>query len=74
MLLWQAAPLRLWHLAAAAVHILLGTANLAFWNFFVVADVLMVGYVTTALHALFAALQLGASFAGPPRARVAMDG
>jgi hypothetical protein len=29
--LWQAAPLRIWHLTAAAVHLLLGTANLVFW-------------------------------------------
>ena len=66
-LLWRAEPLRSWHLAAAAVHALLGSANLAFWDFFVVADVLVVGYVTTALHGLFVALQLTAAFAAPAR-------
>jgi hypothetical protein len=58
MLMWRAPPLRSWHLAAAAVHILLGTANLVFWQLFVAADVLAVGYVTTTLHGLFAVLQL----------------
>ena len=54
VLLWRAEPLRTWHLAAAAVHVLLGTANLVFWTMFVAADMLVVGYVTTTLHALFA--------------------
>jgi hypothetical protein len=60
-LLWFAAPLRSWHLGAAAVHLLLGAANIVFWRMFVVADVLVVGYVTTALHATFAILQLVAA-------------
>jgi hypothetical protein len=58
VLLWRAEPTRAWHLAAAAVHILLGTANVVFWPIFVAADMLVVGYVTTALHAAFALLQL----------------
>ena len=58
VLLWQAAPVRSWHLAAAAVHALLGTANLVFWQFFVVADVLAMGFVTTSLHGLFVVLEL----------------
>jgi len=45
-------------LTAAAIHVLLGTANLVFWQLFIAADMLTVGYVTTALHGLFAALQL----------------
>jgi hypothetical protein len=61
VLLWRASPSRSWHLAAAAVHTLLGTANLAFWPFFVAADMLPVGYITTSLHALFAVLQLVAA-------------
>jgi hypothetical protein len=61
IMLWRAAPLRAWHLAAAAVHTLLGTANIAFWEFFVAADVLSVGYVTTALHWSFVLLQLWAT-------------
>ena len=58
VLLWRAETSRTWHLTAAAVHVLLGTANLVFWQFFIAADMLSVGYVTTALHGLFAALQL----------------
>ena len=66
VLLWRAEATRAWHLAAAAVHILLGTANLVFWQIFVAADMLLVGYVTTALHGLFAALQLVAASATLP--------
>jgi hypothetical protein len=58
VLLWRAELTRAWHLAAAAVHVLLGTANVVFWPIFIAADMLVVGYVTTALHAAFALLQL----------------
>ena len=58
ILLWRAESSRSWHLTAAAIHVLLGTANLVFWQLFIAADMLTVGYVTTALHGLFAALQL----------------
>jgi len=61
VVLWRAAPHRAWHFAAAAVHILLGTANVAFWEFFLAADLLSVGYVTTALHWSFVVLQLWAA-------------
>jgi hypothetical protein len=61
VLLWRAEPLRSWHLAAAAVHLLLGTSNLVFWQIFVAADMLIMGYVTTALHGLFLVLQLVSS-------------
>jgi hypothetical protein len=63
ILFWRATPAREWHLTAAAVHALLGSANLAFWQFFVITDLLAVGYVTTALHGLFVVLQLWAAFA-----------
>jgi hypothetical protein len=66
-LLWRAAPARSWHVTAAMVHLLLGTANLACWQIFVAADMLAVGYITTALHGLFVALQLAAAV---PNARV----
>ena len=70
ILLWRAAPLRSWHLTAVAVHILLGTANLVFWQFFIVADTLLAGYVTTSLHWMFATLQLVAFVsAGRPAAQ-----
>jgi len=58
VLLWRAVPGRQWHLAAAGIHILLGSCNLLFWDVFVVGDVLAVGYITTLLHWLFVALQL----------------
>jgi hypothetical protein len=71
VLLWRAEPLRLWHLTAAAVHALLGTANLVFWQIFIAADALWGGYLTTSLHWIFVMLQLvGASSAtsGQPSA------
>ena len=63
VLLWRAAPMRSWHLTAAAVHVLLGTANVVFWQIFIAADMLAAGYVTTGLHWLFVALQLRAATA-----------
>jgi hypothetical protein len=53
VLLWRAAPLRSWHLTAAAMEILLGTSNLVFWQIFIAGDALAVGYLTTILHWLF---------------------
>jgi len=61
VLLWRAVPLRGWHLTAAAVHVLLGTSNIVFWQIFVAADMLAGGYLTTSLHIVFALLQLGAA-------------
>lgn len=61
ILMWRALPARGWHLAAAAIHALLGTANLVFWQLFIVSDMLLVGYVTTALHGLFVVLQMSAA-------------
>src|SRR5262245_21051837 len=61
VLLWRAPAERLWHITAAAVHVLLGTANIVFWQVFIAGDTLVVGYVTTALHWLFVALQVAAA-------------
>ena len=61
ILLWRAAPLRSWHLTAAAIHTLLGTANVAFWQLFVATDLLWLGYLTTALHWVFVLLEIGAA-------------
>jgi hypothetical protein len=61
VLLWRAEPVRAWHLTAAAVHVLLGTSNLVFWQIFVATDMLAMGWVTTVLHWLFVALQLAAA-------------
>lgn len=49
-----------WHAFLAAVHALLGTANLLFWQFFIASDVLIVGYATTAAHWLFVVAHLAA--------------
>ena len=51
------APERRWHLTAAATHLLLGASNIACWPIFAAADMMMVGYVTTALHIVFFGLQ-----------------
>jgi hypothetical protein len=61
VVLWRSAPERSAHLIALAVAALLGTANLAFWQGFVVMDALVMGYVTTALHWTFVALNLMAA-------------
>jgi hypothetical protein len=61
VVLWRARPERAAHLTALAVVALLGTANLAFWQVFVAMDALTMGYVTTALHWTFAALNLAAA-------------
>jgi hypothetical protein len=49
------------HLTAAVVHAFLGTCNIALWRIFVVADVLALGYVSTALHIAFAVAQVVAA-------------
>lgn len=59
--LWLAPALRRWHLTAVAVHLLLGTSNLACWGMFVAADLLMLGYVTTSVHYSLVVLQLAAA-------------
>ncbi len=70
--LWFALPERAWHLTAAAVHALLGTSNLVFWQIFVAADMLAGGYLTTGLHGMFFVLQLAAvCVSGPERSREA---
>ncbi|WP_192385723.1 hypothetical protein [Mesorhizobium silamurunense] len=58
--LWRIAYSRNWNAVLATVHALLGTANLLFWQFFIAADVLVVGYVTTAAHFLFVVAHLAA--------------
>jgi hypothetical protein len=58
VLLWRNAPSRMWHLTALAIEVLLGTANIVLWEIFIAAEALVVGYVTTALHWIFAMLQL----------------
>ena len=45
---------------------LLGVSNLVFWEGFVAGGMLVVGYVTTAFHGLFVALELIAGISAPP--------
>jgi hypothetical protein len=61
VLLWRAAPARSWHLTAMAMELLLGTANLVFWEIFVATDALVLGYVTTVLHWSFVGAQIVAA-------------
>ena len=44
---------RWWHVFLLAVHVLLGTANLVFWDSFQVFDKVGMGVVATAAHAGF---------------------
>ena len=60
-----AAVSRPWHLTAAAVHVLLGGSNILFWKIFVAGDLLAMGYVTTAFHALFVVLETAAALSAP---------
>ena len=70
ILMWRAEPSRAWHLTAAAIHALLGSANVIFWQLFIASDMLMVGYVTTTLHGLFVVLQTSAAIAAGRRMSV----
>ncbi|KQW85833.1 hypothetical protein ASC89_01815 [Devosia sp. Root413D1] len=50
-----------WNWAAAAIHLLLGGANLLFWPTFVAYDLVPMGIVATSGHALFLGLELVAA-------------
>jgi hypothetical protein len=69
VLLWRAAPARSWHVTGLAIGLLLGTANLVFWQLFIAADALAMGYLTTSLHWAFALLQFWAAIGAPAGAR-----
>ena len=49
---------RLWHIVGLSTHLLLGSANLLFWQSFVQLDMIPVGIVTTVLHAGFVVAHL----------------
>jgi hypothetical protein len=57
VLLWRAASTISWHLTAAAIHLLLGSCNVIFWQFFIATDTLLMGWVTTVMHGLLFVLQ-----------------
>jgi hypothetical protein len=48
---------RPWHIVGLITHLFLGAGNLLFWSSFVAHDLIVVGVVTTALHAIFAVAQ-----------------
>ena len=51
---------RFWHVLAAAVHTLLGTANLVFWDSFVVFGMVPMGIAATVVHFVLVAAHVGA--------------
>ncbi len=51
---------RFWHAFAAAVHTLLGTANLVFWDSFVVFGLVPMGIAATVVHFALVAAHSGA--------------
>jgi hypothetical protein len=57
VLFWQAASSRLWHTTGAAVHLLLGSVNLLFWDLYTSTDSVPAGVVATVVHWIFVALQ-----------------
>ena len=61
----QPSPARAWHFTGAAVHTLLGGSNIALWQMFILADMLVLGYVSTGVHIVFAVLQFVAGVRAP---------
>jgi len=59
ILLWRAsnAPQKFWHVFAVVVHVLLGGANLLFWNSFVQMDFVLPGIAATVFHGIFIVLE-----------------
>ena len=51
---------RFWHLFAAAVHTLLGVANLVFWDSFIVFGMIPMGIAATVVHVVLVAAHIGA--------------
>ena len=59
VLLWRASarPEKFWHQLAVIIHLLLGCANLLFWNSFVQLDFVLPGIVATIFHGVFISLE-----------------
>jgi hypothetical protein len=51
---------RFWHPFAAAVHTLLGAANLVFWDSFIVFGMIPMGLAATVVHFVLVAAHCGA--------------
>ena len=62
VLLWRAPTTVAWHLTGAAIHLLLGSCNIIFWQLFIANDTLAMGWVTTIMHGLLFALHLLAAW------------
>ena len=59
ILLWRAAanPQKFSHQFAVIIHILLGGANLLFWNSFIQLDFVAPGIVATVFHGIFVVME-----------------
>lgn len=59
LLLWRASanPQKFWHELAVIIHILLGGANLLFWNSFIQLDFVAPGVVATVFHGIFVVME-----------------
>lgn len=59
ILLWRAAanPQKFSHQLAVTIHILLGGANLLFWNSFIQLDFVAPGIVATVFHGIFVVME-----------------
>jgi hypothetical protein len=55
-----------WNWTAAGIHLLLGSANLMFWQIFVDAGQLPLGIISTSAHGVFFVLELIAALARTP--------
>jgi hypothetical protein len=51
---------RFWHVLGGAVHTLLGTANLVFWDSFIVFGMVPMGVAATVVHFVLVAAHVGA--------------
>ena len=58
---------RFWHVLAAAVHTLLGTANLLLWDSFVDFGMVPMGVAATVVHFVFVAAHIAAFIASRER-------
>ncbi len=70
-------PARYWHVTAAVTHLLLGTANIVFWDIFVLGDVVWLGVMVTVMHFVFTTAETVAAAsargrAGAPNERVGL--
>jgi hypothetical protein len=73
VVLWAVSPRPSWQVAAASLHALFAATNLAHWEFFVAADLVTMGYVTTAAHVLFVVVGVVASRGVPVPPALRLD-